>query len=133
MSFVHQNNLLDRKENWSFTYIGGTDSCSNHSDGNDEYRSPSSGSSPIRLSEAMAGTVLKIVGYSGNDETMQNLASIGISPGTDVQVISHTSNGSVILSADERQIGFGANVAAQIHVVSPSTPYTKTLSMQNQR
>ncbi|MEM9449166.1 MAG: FeoA family protein [Cyanobacteria bacterium P01_E01_bin.6] len=133
MSFVHQNNPLDREENWRFTYIGGTDSCSNHRDEHDEYRSPPNGSSPIRLSEAMAGTVLKIVGYSGNDENMQNLANIGISPGTDVHVISHTPSGSVIISVDEKQIGFGANVAAQIHVVAPGTLCTETLSMQNQR
>lgn len=93
---------------WRFAFIGGT------------YR-------PFTPAEATANlSVKKLINAKvgdrfwitslGNLSHNLDLLSLGLSPGTEFQVISFTPNGSVIVASGKNHIGLGANLANSISI-----------------
>ncbi|MBP0021822.1 MAG: ferrous iron transport protein A [Cyanobacteria bacterium SBLK] len=79
-----------------------------------EERSPSPAIS-FPLSEAGNGSRVWIVGYRGTGG-IGRLLGMGLNPGTQLQVISSQSSGSVIVAIDDNRMGLGAGMAEKIMV-----------------
>ncbi|MDY6899050.1 MAG: ferrous iron transport protein A, partial [Cyanobacteriota bacterium] len=69
----------------------------------------------ITLSEARAGEIVLIVELLLID-CVKYLQNMGLSPGIEIQVISRTTTGSVIVLLSNQQIGLGKNMAINILV-----------------
>ena len=69
----------------------------------------------IPLSEVRAGEIVLIVELLLID-CVKDLQNMGFSPGIEIQVISRTTTGSVIVLLDNQQIGLGKDMAINILV-----------------
>ncbi|MEO1430913.1 MAG: ferrous iron transport protein A [Cyanobacteria bacterium J06632_19] len=69
----------------------------------------------ILLSEAKAGDIISIVEILSID-CIEDLKNMGFLPGKEIQVISRTSTGSVVVLLDKQSIGLGKDMANSIKV-----------------
>jgi ferrous iron transport protein A len=70
------------------------------------------------LSEVQTGDRLRVVSLNCGDSNPR-LMAMGLMPGTEVQVISHTRTGSVILAFGQNRLGLGADLTPHIQVAIP--------------
>ncbi len=68
------------------------------------------------LASTHPGDRLLIVQINGSPKTQRNLMDMGLCPGKEIQVVSVTDTGSVIVAIANRQLGLGATQALQIMV-----------------
>ena len=68
------------------------------------------------LSSSKAGSYLLITKVCAAKNTARQLKNLQFKPGKQVQLINKTSNGSVVVSLDNKLIGIGSEVAARIMV-----------------
>jgi ferrous iron transport protein A len=80
---------------------------------------------PQRCAIAHPGDRLLIVQLNGSPKTQRNLMDMGLCLGKEIQVVSVTDTGSVIVAIANRQLGLGATQAQQIMV-------TKVILMNSQ-
>ena len=101
------------QKSWHFTYVGGdydiADDVSVFNSGVD-----SVSVSQVRLSDAAIGDVLEVVGCHGGNEFARNLAKLGVSVGSVIEVISRTRRGAMMVVVNGEQLGFGLDAATQI-------------------
>jgi len=69
----------------------------------------------ILLSQVRAGEIVLIVELFPID-CIEDLQNMGLLPGKEIQVISRTTTGSVIVLADNQRIGLGKDMAKNIQV-----------------
>lgn len=69
----------------------------------------------IPLSEARAGDIVLIVELFSID-CLKDLRNMGLIPGAEIQVISRTTTGSVIVVLQNQRIGLGKDMAQSILV-----------------
>lgn len=67
------------------------------------------------LTDTKVGDRLRIIKFQ-SPKSMDCLFSLGCVPGVELQVVSRTPEGSVIVSLRDRQLGIGAAIAHQIWV-----------------
>ncbi len=70
------------------------------------------------ISQAEVGDCLVIQQMQTNKNLIHQLENLNIKPGTRVQLVSKTSNNSVIVSLGNKLVGIGAEIASQIVVTS---------------
>ena len=69
----------------------------------------------IPLSQARAGDIISIVEILSID-CIEDLKNMGLIPGKEIQVISRTTTGSVIVISQNQRIGLGKDMAKSIKV-----------------
>ncbi|MEO1763162.1 MAG: ferrous iron transport protein A [Cyanobacteria bacterium J06629_18] len=69
----------------------------------------------IFLSQVQAGEIILVVDILPID-CIEELKNMGLLPGKEIQVISRTTTGSVIVIADNQRIGLGKDMARNIKV-----------------
>ena len=72
------------------------------------------------LSRASTGNSLMITQIFTIKSVTRQLQNLQLKPGKKVQLVSRTSNGSVVVSLDGKLIGIGANIAQKIIVTLAS-------------
>jgi len=88
-------------------------------------------SSVRALSDVQTGDRLQIISLNCG-ESDPRLMAMGLMPGTNVQVISHTRKGSVILAFGQNRLGLGADLTPHIQVAeSEYSASSSTPSMRN--
>ncbi len=107
---------------WRFAFIGGTYHTWHQGDRRTEVAANSSGGElgaiqSFPLSSAHVGDRVWIVSLSSNSDNPY-LTSLGLVPGTQLQVISHTARGSAIVACGDNRIGLGACIANTILVTN---------------
>jgi ferrous iron transport protein A len=88
-------------------------------------RNPGEMLRPQCCANAHRGDRLLIVQLNGSPKTQRNLMDMGLCLGKEIQVVSVTDTGSVIVAIANRQLGLGATQAQQIMV-------TKVILMNSQ-
>jgi len=80
-------------------------------------RSPQGSAMPmdLRISEATAGDRVQITELQCG-EGNSRLIAMGLMPGTEVEIVSRTPSGSVIVSINDDRIGLSSQMASQIYV-----------------
>ncbi|NJO40239.1 MAG: ferrous iron transport protein A [Cyanobacteria bacterium CRU_2_1] len=68
------------------------------------------------LAKARAGDRLCIVSLRGNHHTIEHFHKMGFCPGTEVQVISRSLSGSVVVTIGDTRLGLGARMSQQVMV-----------------
>ncbi|MEB3214771.1 MAG: ferrous iron transport protein A [Nostocales cyanobacterium 94392] len=77
----------------------------------------------IPLSEARAGDTIAIVELLSID-CVEDLRNMGLIPGAEIQVISRTTTGSVIVVLQNQRIGLGTDMAKSILVRKINNGFT---------
>jgi Fe2+ transport system protein FeoA len=67
------------------------------------------------LSSAVAGDRVRVVALNCGASD-RNLIAMGLMPGVELQVLSLTVNGSVLVEVQGQQVGFGAELANRIQI-----------------
>jgi len=105
-----------RKE-WEFTFFGGTPESYKQ-----EHSSISQNTAQMSfpLTRATVGDRLSIVKLNGEDELARRLIDLGLTVGCEIQIVSRTGSGSVVVGIQDNRIGLGAGMAHQILVTALS-------------
>lgn len=93
---------------WRFAFIGGTDH-------NDRKKEEILSMPEKKLESAKVGDRIWIVGLSDLSNNSY-LLSLGLTPGTELQVINRTPNGSVIVAIGKNCLGLGTDLANSIYI-----------------
>ncbi|MBF2019301.1 MAG: ferrous iron transport protein A [Hydrococcus sp. C42_A2020_068] len=109
---------------WRFAFIGGTYHTWHQGNQKTEVAANSSEGElgaiqSFPLSSAHVGDRVWIVSLSSNSDNPY-LASLGLVPGTQLQVIRHTARGSAIVACGDNRIGLGACITNTILVTNRS-------------
>jgi ferrous iron transport protein A len=94
---------------WRFTYWGETPTPENN------LPQAESSSSSYPLSQVKAGERVWLVGFQGKGG-INRLLGMGLTPGSQLQVINAQPSGSVLVAIGDNRIGVGAGMAAKILV-----------------
>lgn len=108
---------MDKKgSEWGFTFVGGSEESGpelTDMGALDENLADDGLSFP--LNRAKVGDRLWIVGFKSR-EAKDRLLGMGFHPETEIEVISKTPGGSVIVAIQTKRIGVGGGMAAKIMV-----------------
>lgn len=111
------------REDWSFTFLGGNlerEALPTYgADDRDLGEAASLELSVMPLAKAQVGDRLCIVSLRGNPHTIQHLHHMGFCPGAEVQIISRSLNGSVVVTIGDTRLGLGARMSQQVMVSTP--------------
>ncbi len=106
---LKKSNSIDRATNWKFTFVGGS--------GTQELRTREKTVQCFPLNQSEVGErsiVTQIQLLSDCQFLRQNPI---LKPGTSVEIISKTANGSVIVRVRDRYLGLGAAIASKVIVL----------------
>lgn len=129
---MERNNDLDKRQyrhrkprGKKFTFLGGTPQTWLEAENSAETAGESIDSqSAMGLSFPLAfcrvSAHMRIVRLKGKDCLARHLLGTGLTPGAELQVISRTSSGSVIVALQDNHIGLGAGIAQRIMVTHSS-------------
>lgn len=70
----------------------------------------------IPLVLAREGEKLKISRVSGGKGLIRRMTDLGLRPGTEVEIISASGNGFLVISIDGQRLGVGLGMAKKIFV-----------------
>ena len=76
------------------------------------------------LSSAQQGDRLWIIGFTAGESLLERFVSMGLSRGTELEVISRGSGGSILIAFANTRLGLGAGMAAKIRVQRSAIPVT---------
>lgn len=79
---------------------------------------PPSSPNSFLLSQARAGDLVWIVGFAAGVEGLERLVSMGLTRGTEVEIINRTAGGALMVAIDNTRLGLGTGVADQVYVRS---------------
>lgn len=119
--FNHQQRRHRNRQGWQFTYLGETPETLDKT-GNREALAPDFADDPLSmtqvfpLSTTQAGDHVVITQIMGGKNLEYRLSQMGFTLGAEVQVISKTSSGSIIVCIQNKQVGLGAGMANQVMV-----------------
>ncbi len=111
-----------KSKNWRFTYVGGGDRKPSDS-------TPQKTLEYLVLNDVSIGESIKIICYTNRASSL-HLRKLGLNPGVSIQLLSRSASGSVIISLNNRPIGIGADLAAQLIV---SCLFEGSCGIDNQR
>lgn len=70
------------------------------------------------LSQAHPGDLVWIVDFTAGAEGLERLVSMGLTRGTEVEIINRTAGGSIMVAIANTRLGLGVSVADKIYVRS---------------
>lgn len=82
------------------------------------------------LSEGRPGQQLWVRGFRGK-EGMSRLLAMGITPGSQVQILSRQGSGSVVVAIADNRLGLGAGLASRVLVTETNLSLHPNLDMEN--
>ncbi|HBB34737.1 MAG TPA: ferrous iron transport protein A [Cyanobacteria bacterium UBA9273] len=120
----NQQNGHQKHRGWGFTFFGETPDIKQEEENFSKISQQLADNGSVALASfplatAQVGDRLYIVGFQGTGNTT-HLTSMGFIPGRELQVISSTPSGSVIVALQENRIGLGAGMAHKILVAKNS-------------
>ena len=71
----------------------------------------------IKLTDSLAGAVVRIDKISGGDKLRDKLLSMGVLPGKEIEILSIRKNGPVIVKINDTRIVIGHGMASKILVL----------------
>ena len=98
---------------WGFTFFGGTDTHKVQSS-----IAPHTNQTSFPLTMANVGDRVWIVELNGEDGFARRLMDMGLTLGCELQIVSRTSSGSVVVGIQDNRIGLGAEMARQVIVTT---------------
>ena len=107
--------MSEKSRAWNFTYIGGTVS----KQARDRSQANFASETIFPLSSTQVGDRV-IIQQIPSENMGLRLRNMGLALGSEVQVLSKTTRGSVILCLQDQQIGLGAGMANQVMVTFAS-------------
>ena len=121
---IKTNNLSEGspklKQLQKFTFVGGTSESDRNSVGESKlFAFPNS----MLLSAAQINDWVTISEIDTDRDTCVYLHQLGFQAKTTVKIISHTKNGSVIVSVDGNQIGLGSEITRKVVVMKSSSNF----------
>ena len=110
-----------RRQRWGFTFIGGTPEKPGEQRNKVKSFPESIQNKLMRkqvfpLSTTQVGDRVVITQILSGQNMAHRLSQMGLTKGSEVQVISKTTSGSVIICIQDEQIGLGAGMANQVMV-----------------
>ncbi len=108
-----------RRRGWEFQFFGGTPETEFQSERHTEMSPEAIAADSFPLATARVGDRLRIVGLRGKGGTGR-LLSMGLTPGTEFQVVSCAPSGSVVVALQDSRLGLGAGMAQKILVTDSS-------------
>ena len=117
----HRTKQTRRLQSWGFTFIGGTSEKPEDDLNRDKLArtvDPNQlmGEQLFPLSTTQIGDRVLITQILSGQNLEHRLSQMGLTLGLEVQVISKTTSGSVIICIQDEQIGLGAGMANQVMV-----------------
>ena len=117
----HRKKTARRRQRWGFTYIGGTPETLGEERNQDKVEQPVAqnqlmGEQLFPLSTTQIGDRVLITQILSGQNLEHRLSQMGLTLGSEVQVISKTKSGSVVICIQDKQIGLGAGMANQVMV-----------------
>ena len=110
-----------RRKGWAFTFVGETAEKRNEGGNRTKY-APELTQNELKidrafpLSATQVGDRVIINQILSGKNTIHSLSNMGLTLGSEVQVISKTKSGSVIVCTQDEQIGLDAGMANQVMV-----------------
>ncbi|AFZ30503.1 FeoA family protein [Gloeocapsa sp. PCC 7428] len=98
---------------WGFTFFGGTDTYQEQSS-----IAPHTNQTSFPLTMANVGDRVWIVKLNGEDGFARRLMDMGLTLGCELQIVSRTASGSVVVGIQDNRIGLGAGMAHQVVVTA---------------
>ncbi|OKH24296.1 FeoA family protein [Chroogloeocystis siderophila] len=98
---------------WGFTFFGGTDTYQEQSS-----IAPHANQTSFPLTMANVGDRVWIVELMGEGGFARRLMDMGLTLGCELQIVSRTSSGSVVVGIQDNRIGLGAEMARQVIVTT---------------
>ena len=117
-----------RRKGWKFTFFGDSNEGEKE---NTELPETSKNSEHYPLSQTHVGQSVWIVGFVGHGG-MNRLLGMGLTPGTQVKVVSAQPGGSVLVAIQDNRIGVGAEMAQKILVSNEPLSQGKTMNTETQ-
>lgn len=116
-----------KRKSWGFAFFGGTPEIETEATDKVEFASEfaeleSAVEQIFPLTTTKVGDRIRVVGFRGKDG-INRLLSLGLIPGAEVEVISCTPGGSVIVGFGGSRLGLGAGMAHRV-IVTDNLAYT---------
>ena len=118
----HRKKKLKNYQKWGFTFIGGTPEKLVGEERNQVKSPPESPQNKLMrkqlfpLSSTQIGDRVVLAQILSGQNMEHQLRQMGLTLGSEVQVISKTTSGSVIICIQDEQVGLGAGMANQVMV-----------------
>ncbi|NEQ80582.1 MAG: ferrous iron transport protein A [Moorea sp. SIO2I5] len=110
-----QQNPSQKSGNWKFTFLGGMSEIGPSDDNQAKLPQTFANQESFPLALSQVGDRVKILGFK-TQEMVNQFHARGLTPGSELQVISRTPIGSVIVAVQDYYIGLGSAMANQILV-----------------
>ncbi len=117
----HRTKRTRRRQKWGFTFIGGTPEKLGEDGNRDKLARPVAENQLMSeqlfpLSSTQIGDRVVLAQILSGQNMAHHLRKMGLTLGSEVQVISKTRSGSVIICIQDEQIGLGSGMANQVMV-----------------
>ena len=117
----HRTKQTRRRQRWGFTFIGGTPENPEDKVNQDKLarllvQKQLMGKQLFPLSTTQIGDRVVINQILSGQNMELRLSQMGLTLGSEVQIISKTKSGSVIICIQDEQIGLGAGMAERVMV-----------------
>ena len=117
----HRTKQTRRRQRWGFTFIGGTPEKLEEEGNRDKLarlvaQNQLMSERLFPLSTTQIGDRVVLAQILSGQNMAHRLSQMGLTLGSEVQVISKTTSGSVIICIQDEQIGLGAGMANQVMV-----------------
>ena len=117
----HRTKQTRSHQRWGFTFIGGTPEKPEDEVNRDKLARPLAQNKLMSeqlfpLSTTQIGDRIVIAQILSGKNMERRLSQMGLTLGSEVQVISKTTSGSVIICIQDEQIGLGAGMANRVMV-----------------
>ncbi|HHP7230892.1 MAG TPA: FeoA family protein [Xenococcaceae cyanobacterium] len=117
MDYKPHNRKPKHRKLWEFTFVGGTLEETGATQNQAQFTSDFSQESVFPLAMAGIGDRLLVEQILHREKDLKyHLSRVGLILGSQVQVVSKTNSGSVIIWIQDEQIGLGAIMANQVMV-----------------
>jgi len=110
----------------SYDYIGDSSSL----DSQEEAASERLDVNAFLLSEAQPGQQVWVKGFQGKGG-ISRLLAMGITPGSQLQILSHQGSGSVVVAIADNRLGLGAGLASRVLVTDTNLSLHPHSDMEN--
>ncbi|MBE9189696.1 ferrous iron transport protein A [Gloeocapsopsis crepidinum LEGE 06123] len=100
------------RKGWEFTFFGGTPKSY------EEQSNAHTAQTSFPLAMANVGDRVWIVKLNGEDGLARRLIDMGLTLGCELQIVSRTSSGSVVVGIQDTRIGLGAGMAHKVLVTA---------------
>lgn len=111
----NRNKHNEMPRGWKFTFFGETSEIWQSKEDSEKFYQKAKNQTSFPLAMAKVGDRVWIVGFRGKGN-ISHLLSLGLTPKTEMKVVSCTSSGSVIVAVQDNHLGLRASIAQDILV-----------------